>query len=198
METFRPVHHWLAYVLVLLIASPVVSEEIELVSGEVLKDVTILERTPEVFIVQHTILGRLEIPITSIRTVNGRPVATILVPTNSVQETKTAEPPAGESPPPTPPRVTDPQDTTPSTANPPVVNVDPEPSPKPRVPWKSQLEFGGAVTDGSSDTSNFAIKFLTIREIPTKIRIHGLTIKTTPSPAERFICYRRTGRDHKR
>jgi len=181
MEIFRPVRHWLVCVLILLFTSPVHSEEIELVSGEVLKDVVILERTPEVFIVEHIILGRLEIPVASIRTVNGRPLDTILVPTRSL---KTTDPP---------PETPKPPVTTPPPTTPPAVKIEPDLLSKPRVPWKSQLEFGGALTDGSTETSNFTIKFLTIRELPTNTTRVNLNYRLTTSQSKTTINRFSTG-----
>ncbi len=184
MEIFRPVRHWLVCVLILLFTSPVHSEEIELVSGEVLKDVSILERTPDVFIVQHTILGRLEIPVASIRTVNGRPLDTILLPTRSLKDTRTTEPPPGETSPPETPK---PPVATPPPTNPPAIKIEPIPLSKPRVPWKSQLEFGGALTDGSTETSNFTIKFNTTRDTPTNTTRVNLNYRLTTSQSKTTI-----------
>lgn len=190
MEIFNPVRHWLVCVLILLFVSPVHSEEIELVSGEVLKDVSILERTPDVFIVQHIILGRLEIPVASIRTVNGRPVNTILVPTRSPRDTKTTEPPPVESPPPGPPET--PVDSPPPT-NPPAVKIEPDMLSKPRIPWKSQLEFGGALTDGATETSNFTIKFHTTRNIPTNTTRVDVNYRLTTNKGDTTINRFNTG-----
>jgi putative salt-induced outer membrane protein YdiY len=58
---------WFHLLIALLLSSVAVAETVELKSGDKLENVVVIERTPEHVIVEHPVLGRLEIPAIEVK-----------------------------------------------------------------------------------------------------------------------------------
>ncbi len=125
---------WLV-LFVLLPASVSFADRIELITGEVLLG-EIVQRTAECLVLDHPILGRLEIPAQAVRRVDDWLPAQSSPPTELVRDTRKSEPnPAPPTPAPPPP--------------------PPEPGPR----WHSKIEFGFAATEGNSEDANLTLAF---------------------------------------
>lgn len=179
---------WTACIVVFLFIPVARADDIELVSGEILTGVTIIEQRAEVFIVEHPILGQLEIPVAAIRTINDKPINIILIPTQPPDQPpdlpppdqpKPDQPPVETPPAPLPtdqtPRADQPSATEPPAKTPEdqpqstLRELPPPPPPEvPPVPWRSVLELGGNITDGATETTNFTTKFSTTQTKPFK------------------------------
>ncbi len=126
---------WLV-LFVLLPASVSFADRIELITGEVLRG-EIVQRTAEWLVLDHQILGRLEIPAQAVRRVDDLLPAPSSPPTELVRDTRKSQPnpaPHTPAPPPTP---------------------TPEPGPR----WHSKIEFGFAATEGNSEDANLTLAF---------------------------------------
>jgi len=173
----------LALILCMLLTAAARASDIELVSGEVLKGAVIVERGPEQFVIQHPILGRIAIRTTDIKSIDGKPTGTVIVPPppdTTPPPGSTSPPPADGTPAPTP--ISQPQAAAdgsppaepatagaeqpaqelPPAASPPMRAIEPELV----IPWVSQLEFGGIVTEGATDSTNFILRYRTTRTDP--------------------------------
>ena len=127
---------WLV-LFVLLPAGVSFADQIELSTGEVLRG-EIVQRTAEWLVLDHPILGRLEIPAQAVRRVDDLPPAQSSPPNEFARDTRKSEP--------------NPAPPTPALAV-------PTPDPGPR--WHSKLEFGFAATEGNSETANLTLAFNT-------------------------------------
>ncbi len=121
---------WLV-LFVLLPAGVSFADRIELITGEVLRG-EIVQTTAEWLVLDHPILGRLEIPAQAVRRVDDLPPAQSSPPSERVRDTPKSEP----NPPPPPP---------------------PDRGPR----WHSKLEFGFAATEGNSETADLTLAFKT-------------------------------------
>ena len=125
----------MAFALMLAAAAVSVAcaEEIELISGERIEG-RIAGRSAELIILEHAILGRLEIPRQAVRSIDGRPLSPAEEQAPRLKEDKPATEEAGEktSPPPEP-------------AAPPPAKAD----------WTAQLELGVSAREGTTEESSF-------------------------------------------
>ncbi|MDY7109760.1 MAG: DUF481 domain-containing protein [Planctomycetota bacterium] len=124
-----------ALLLVLTAACSAGGAEIELISGERLEG-RIAERGPETIILEHEILGRLEIPRAAIRTVDGRPLS-------PADEQAPREAPEAET-------KRDEQRTEPPDSTQP----PPTPSPEKKITWDAKLELGLSAREGTTDEAS--------------------------------------------
>ncbi len=129
--------------LVLFVLLPVgvcEADEIELITGEVLRG-EIIQRTADLLVLDHPILGRLEIPRNAIEQVDDvPPVSTDLPPTTAADEAKSDGSPESKPVPPT----------------------QPEASPKPR--WDSKLELGFVAHEGNTEDANVLLALNSVRD----------------------------------
>jgi putative salt-induced outer membrane protein YdiY len=127
-----------ALVLALWAAWAAGAAEIELISGERLEG-RIAERSAESIILEHAILGRLEIPRAAIRSIDGRPLspadeqAPRRAPETEAEEQEAEEgaEASGPSEPPPPP-----------------------PGPDKEIQWDATLELGFAAREGTTDEAS--------------------------------------------
>ncbi len=126
---------WLV-LFVLLPAGVSFADRIELITGEVLRG-EIVQSTVEWLVLDHPILGRLEIP------------------QNAVEQVEYLPPTSTESPPAT--ATDEAKADLPPLAKPVSATPEPEASPKPR--WHSKLELGFAATEGNSEDANLVLAF---------------------------------------
>ena len=121
----------------LLPAAVSFADRIELITGEVLRG-EIVQSTAEWLVLDHPILGRLEIPAQAVQRMDYLPPAPSSPPNERVRDARKSQPnPA----PPTP--------------------APPTPTPDPGPRWHSKLEFGFAATEGNSETANLILAFNT-------------------------------------
>jgi len=123
------------------------AEDIELISGERLTG-RIARRSAERLILDHAILGPLQIPLAAVRSIDGRPLrpAEEQAPRQSAEESaKRKQPPAEEAE---------------ATAT-----ESPEP-PAPTPEWDSQIELGAAARQGTTDEANLRAALRTTRRKP--------------------------------
>ncbi|MEM7229352.1 MAG: DUF481 domain-containing protein [Planctomycetota bacterium] len=121
------------------------SDTITLISGEEL-DGTVIERGQENIVLQHPILGDIEIPLTGIELINGTPMPAIAPVRPTPQSTTTSTPDAAVASMPAP--------AVDVPAEPEVLEPD-----KPK--WKSQIEVGANGSQGSTETADFRTTFRT-------------------------------------
>ena len=162
---------WLGFVILLFCATPAFASDLILVTGEKLIGVVILERGTERFVVQHPILGQLTIPTSDIRTIDDRPIDTILIPTEmtpnipAIDTSKPEEQPSDES----------------------SKHKNAVPAKAPFVHWTSQLEFGGNVTDGPTETGNIVVRFRTTKTKPDNITRVDMNYRLSTSNNNRTV-----------
>lgn len=119
--------------LVLFVLLPVgvsLADQVTLTTGEVLRG-EIVQSTAEHLVLDHPILGRLEIPRHAVERVDDLPPASTESPPSAENDAAKADPP-----PPSPASAT----------------LKPKAPPKPR--WNSKLELGFGATEGNSEDAN--------------------------------------------
>ncbi|MCZ6835133.1 MAG: DUF481 domain-containing protein [Planctomycetota bacterium] len=171
MKELRTVRFWLGLVIAILIARPALASDMVLVSGEKLIGVVILDRGIDSFVVQHPILGRLTIATSDIRTIDDKPIEAILIPTRMIPAN-----PALPAPTPSKDTTTDQEDS----------NRASSPD-TPRVHWASQLEFGGNITDGPTDTGNLVIRFRTTKTTPGNVTRADMNYRLSTNNGDRTV-----------
>jgi len=124
--------------LLMVLAEPAVaSREIVLVTGEVLR-ATVVERSADMVIVRHPVLGELRIATNDIRTIDGRPVD------------PGAAPPSADAPPGPPAAAAAPPPGTPASDDE-SQEMMVEPVVRPPATWESRAELGFSASSGRSD-----------------------------------------------
>jgi hypothetical protein len=160
--------------LLIVPAGPAHGGEIILLNGDRLSG-DIIERTVDAIVIEHTALGRIEVPIHSIRVVRTTKVLLPSVP--GAMEVQIVPPDADlESPRPDPDDAAEPdqaeQDPEPEAESAEAERVGVEPTPiaapqrKPSVEWRTQLELGLSATAGTSETVRFRSSIRTTRNSP--------------------------------
>jgi putative salt-induced outer membrane protein YdiY len=120
-----------ALLLTLWVAWTAGAEQIELISGERLEG-RIAQRSAESIILEHVILGRLEIPRAAIRSIDGRALSPAEAEKPAAGQTDEVE----QAPPPPPPS-----------------------SPEKKVEWDAKLELGLSAREGTTDEASFRSGF---------------------------------------
>jgi putative salt-induced outer membrane protein YdiY len=122
------------------------AEEVELISGERLTG-RIARRSAERLVLDHAILGSLGIPLSAVRSIDGRPLppAEEQAPRQSAEESAERKPSAEKE--------------AEATATEP-------PQPPPAPEWDSQIELGAAAREGTTDEANLRAALRTTRRRP--------------------------------
>lgn len=132
---------------VLGVVTTSLADEVELVTGEVLHG-ELIEHTPEVVVLDHPILGRLEIPAEAVQAVRlegpgAAPSAGQRAPTD---EASSAD---------------DGRATAPGRAQEPAPALPPDETTPPEPRWDSKFEFGFGLREGATEDANLHMAFTT-------------------------------------
>jgi len=142
----------LALAVVLAGVSIASAEEVELTSGERLNG-RLAERTAELIVLDHPLLGRLEIPILAVRAIDGRAIAP--AEKQTAARLKRADKAAAE--------------TMPEQVAVALPSAGPETPQRPPVEWDSQFELGLTARQGTTEDMNLRLGLQSERESPTNL-----------------------------
>jgi len=162
---------FLVFLLLLACGTSARAEEIILVSGERLTG-RIEDRTTETLVLEHAILGRLQIPITAVRSIDGRAIS------------------------PTEPRPQQPGDFRPaaeSQESSRAADATASPAPETKPEWDSQIELGATATEGSTQDANVRLAMKTSRKTPEHLFRCDVGYRLATSRGDRTENYFTTG-----